>query len=265
MILALLACDPIGEATRAALSPEAPSHPRVWVHRRTADGWTRDPAPFARGFSSLHAAWWNGEWVVAGLPHAGEPSWWNEAFPRLAVGALVSRDLTAWEARSFSVEAEGASLIDPAIVEGPEGAELWFVQVEGGGDPGEGSRPVKVVRTRWNGEGFDRAEVVGTGRGLVDPAPVWFDGAWRVFLTRDHSAVVTLEGATILPGCSVPFARVEGGEIVLWAQRPVGGKRVAVESRSRDLRSWTPPVELTREGCASPSGGADAMFCVEER
>lgn len=265
MILLLAACDPIGAATRATLAPGAPDHHRVWVHRRADGAWKRDPAPIARAFSSLHAARWDGEWVVTGLPGAGAPSWWEEALPRLAAGALVSGDLSAWEGRSFPVQAEGASLIDPAIVAGPEGMELWFVRVEGAGDPGEGSRPVEVVRTRWNGKAFDRAEVIGTGRGLVDPAPVWFEGAWRVFLTRDHTAVVTLDGTVVLPGCSVPFAREEAGEIVLWAQRPMGGSMVAVESRSRDLRSWSAPVQLTAESCASPSGGADVMFCVEER
>ncbi len=294
LLLALLACDPIGAVTResltldaaptsAAPAPAAPTAPappdlHVYLFRRDGAGWRRDPLPFARAFSSLHAVAWEGELVVAGLPSARPPTWWEEWLPRLAVGALVTRDGTTWKARSYPVDAPGRSLVDPAIVEGPEGMELWFVQAEGLGDPAVGGRAVDLVRTRWDGARFGSAEVWATGRGLVDPAPVWFAEGWRVFATRDHGEVVVIdekggEARRILGGASVPFARVEGGAVVLLAQRMMGGRMMPVETRSTDLRTWSPPTSVLDDPdlrtCASPVvgsvAGADVLVCVDER
>ena len=280
LLLALIGCDSVLTATEASLGAADPTAPlQVYALRGGPGAWRRDPAPFAHAFSSLHAVSWGDDLVLAGLSSARPPSWLDERFPRLAVGALVTRDGATWAARSYAVDAPGTSLIDPALVAGPEGMELWFVQAEGLGDPAQGGRTVDIVRTRWNGARFDRAETWATARGLVDPAPVWFGGGWHVFATRDHAAVVVLDAKggsarEVLGGASVPFARTEGDEVVLLAQRPTGGGRmVPIELRSRDMRQWSAPRTVvddpSLQTCASPVtgrlAGAELLFCVDER
>ncbi len=292
-LLLVGACDrdPIGDLTRASLGPDPTSAYAVWVLRAGPSPpgstgldlpdlsvWHRDTTAIAHAFSSLHAFVWDDLLVVPGLSSARPPTWLEERLPTLAIGALVTRDLVRWEARSWRVDAPGVSLIDPALVRGPAGVELWFVQVDGPGDPGAVGRAVRIVRTRWDGQRFGAAETWAEGRGLVDPSPVWFDGAWRVFATRDHAAVVVLDGPDrapreVLSGASVPFAFEEGGEVTVLAQRPEGPGMAAVAVRSADTRTWSAPVRIMNDSglqtCASPVTaryrGEHVMLCVDER
>lgn len=272
--LLLAGCDPIGAQMAEALAPAADHPLQTWAWRQGPDGaWTRDPAPLAHGLSSLHAAVHDGLLRVTGLVALRPPGFWEERFPRLRAGTLTSGDGRAWTAGSWPVDAPGVSLIDPAVVVGPEGLELWFVQVDGLGDPAQGRRPTRIVRTRWTGRGFGGASVWAEGRGLVDPSPVWADGRWTVYATQDHAAVVEVgpDGATrpVLPGATVPFATAD----TLYAQAMVDGRMRAVVSRRGPDGAWSPPAVLFRDDrqrtCASPvvATVADAplLLCVDER
>ena len=285
-LLLLVACNPMDGLVRESLGPDASSPYEVHLFREDAGAWRRSEPAIAHAFSSLHADIWNGELVVCGLGSARPPTFWEERFPRLAVGGLVTTDLNAWATRTWDVVADGVSLIDPALVAGPDGEYLWFVQTDGPGDPGERGRDVRLVRTRWNGSAFAEAHTWATGKGLVDPAPVWFGGHWHLFATQDHASVVLVEegGAlrVVLPNATVPFARVVGEHVSLVAQRRMESGVWPVETTTSDLATWTeaapalpaavtsgrgPPPPLRT--CASPVtasfAGVEALICVDER
>lgn len=274
---ALAACAP-GELDRVLTpDPSAPLQVRAFVAPAADGPWT-EAGTVARSFSSLHAAVVDGELLVAGLQSEARPGWWEERFPRLFVDVLRTRDLATWTATRWPVDAPGRSLIDPALVEGPEGLELWFVQVEGAGDPAEGRKASEVVRTRFDGDGFGRAETWAVGAGLVDPAPAWWRGAWHVFATRDRRDVVEVlpDGAVrvVLGGATVPFARADGDRLVLLAQRDEHDGVRPVEIETRDGATWSAPrphalAAADLRTCASPVtaalGGRAVLLCVDER
>lgn len=285
LILHLTACDPIGSLANQSLGPDPTSHFQVHLFEKNGEQWTRDVPAIAHAFSSLHAVVWADELVVCGLGSARPPSFVEERFPRLAVAALVTRDLKTWTARSFSVDAPGVSLIDPAIVAGPEGEELWFVQADGAGDPGQQGRAVQIVRTKWDGNRFGNATIWAVGSGLVDPAPIWFGGAWHVFATRDHAAVVSVEegGRTqeVLGSATVPFAREQNGELVLFGQRMGAEGMLPVVTRTGDGVIWStveralplsatsgtgppPPLRTCTSAVTATFLDKDVLLCVEE-
>lgn len=273
----LAACAPAELDAVLTPDPSAPLQVRAFA-APTADGPWTEVGTVARAFSSLHAVVVDGELFVAGLQSAAPPGWWAERFPRLFVDVLRTRDLATWTATRWPVDAPGRSLIDPALVAGPEGLELWFVQVEGLGDPAEGRKPSAVVRTRFDGDGFGGAETWAVGAGLVDPAPVWWRGAWRVFATHDRREVVEVgaDGAVrvVLPGATVPFARADGDRLVVLAQRDERDGVRPVEISTTDGATWSAPrphalAAADLRTCASPVtaalGGRAVLLCVDER
>lgn len=273
LLLPLLACRG-GDSSAAVLRPAADASLQV---RLFAGEPLVDRGVVAGSFASLHAVEHEGALWVPGLDRAAVPTWWEEHFPSLFVQALVTTDLARWELRRWSVDAPGSSLLDPAMVEGPEGLELWFAAVPGLGDPAKGRKPTTIWRTRYDGRGFGRAEAWAEGRGLVDPSPVWWGGAWRVFATRDHQDVVEVTGdgvRTVLAGATVPFARDIGGRLVITAQAVVDGAMRPVEIESADGAGWSArrPVALPANPmrtCASPVratvAGQGVLLCVDER
>ncbi len=233
-----------------------------------------EPLPI-RGLTSLDVYVEHETLFVAGLSHELVPSAFAEWFPQLFVVVLESTDMQVWTAHAWPVDAPGYSLIDPALVMGPTGRELWFVQVDGAGDPAEGSRPSQVVRTHWTGAGFGGAEVMLEGRGLVDPSPVYQGERWEVLLTRDHREVVVGSAGgvvSVAQGVTVPHARREGAQVLVTAQRVEQGKARPVLLRRDDGGSWLAPVPMAfPEGtpCSSPSrvrfGDAWVLLCAQER
>lgn len=276
MLLTLLvACRGASPDEVLAHDPTAPLQVRVYTG--VAGAWVERPnSPVARAFTSLHAVVHDGELVVPGLRRAA-PTWWEERFPRLFVEALVTRDLARWELRRWEVDAPGASLLDPAIVEGPEGLELWYVSAPGRGDPAEGRKPNTLLRAPLRGDRFGDAETWATGAGLVDVAPAWFGGRWRVFATRDHRDVVEVAAdgvTTLLGGATVPFARVVGERLVVTAQRMAAGGMRPVEVVTTDGTTWSAPRDVhvaanDLRTCASPVTATlrteEVLLCVDER
>ncbi len=243
--------------------------------------WTRTGPAIAGGFSSLGAVVSDDEVLITGLP-ATPPTWWEERFPSLFVATLVSPDGLSWATRRLSVEAPGTALIDPQLVMGPDGLELWFVQAEGTGDPGQGQRETRLVRTRQlrpHAAEYGKAELWYTGRGLVDVAPVWLNGELRVYATRGHSEIVEIAEVNgqktervIVGGVTVPFPLAHAGGVWLWGQAPVDGGMRPVRLNSADGRTWSAPEALVRDptvtSCASPVvvpwRAAWRLWCVEE-
>ncbi|MFZ5477518.1 MAG: hypothetical protein ACOZNI_12150 [Myxococcota bacterium] len=253
-MLALLGCHPDPESI---LGPDPEARYEVRAYALAGDVWSPG-AVVAHGFSSLHAVEWDGALVVPGL-RAEPPTAWEERFPSLFVDALVTTDGETWTVRRHEVDAPGRSLLDPAIVTGPDGVALWFVRADGVGDPA--TRRTEIVRARWDGERFGDAEVWHAGEGLVDPSPVWRDGTWEVLATKGARDVVALpEGRAVLGGATVPFAM---GDTVL-AQR--GHRPVLVVGGAEE----TVPIAIPEgETCASPVAGTVAgrslLLCVNER
>lgn len=247
----------------------------VRAYTETTGPWPGVVLPL-RALTSLDAYAEGDTVFVPGLSHKLVPSVFAEWFPQLFVVVVESGDLRSWTAHAWPVDAPGHSLIDPALVMGPTGRELWFVQVDGVGDPAEGSRSTRVVRTFWTGSGFGRAEVMLEGRGLVDPSPVYQGTRWEVFMTRDHrEVVVASEGGglgSVITGLTVPHVRREGDTVVLTAQRVEAGRPLPVESRRVDGQGWTVPrpIELADgASCSSPSsvriGSGRVLLCADER
>jgi hypothetical protein len=275
-------CSSIDAAGPVALARDT-THPlEVHVWWETADGaFVRDPAPIARGLSSLHVVTQDGELWTPVLQSIREPTWIEEAFPSLKVAYLASSDGRGWEYRTVPVDAPGHALIDPAFVRGPEGLELWFVQHDAVGDPAHASGDVRVVRTRWDGHGFGDASVWWTGPAVLDPAPVFHDGRWRVFATQGSNVVEVIEGGRVLPvlrDATVPWAFTDARGLGLLAQRLYEGKMLPIEARPApdawvDVRvplRFDAATQSTRT-CASPgwttaaAGGAGRLLlCVDE-
>ncbi len=232
-----------------------------------------------QGLTSLDAHAESETVLVAGLSHRLVPTLLAGFMPTLFVVALESTDadLTRWVAHSWRVEASGAAMIDPAIVTGPKGRELWFVQVEGLGDPAAGEKPSRVVRTRWTGTRFAAATVVYEGRGVVDPSPIYDGEAWRLFLTRNHREIVEVssdrpEPRVVASGLTVPHVTRVGDTLCLTAQDVSRGPSAAVELREVG-GAWGGPTPLQpagdRDSCSSPStvehAGARWLLCAMER
>ncbi len=275
MVALLLACARApSDADVAAATLTAEDAGEVRAYTEGKDRWLGATLPI-RSLTSLDAYAEGDTVFLSGLSHQLVPSALAEWFPQLFVVVLESTDLRTWSAHAWPVDAPGHSLIDPALVLGPTGRELWFVQVDGTGDPAQGSRPSQVVRTHWTGSGFGRAEVMVEGKGLVDPSPVYQGEAWEVFLTRDHHEVVATSGAglvSVVAGLTVPHVRREGDTVLLTAQRVEAGRAQAVELRRTDGGGWSAPIpiELADGGvCSSPSsartGATRVLFCAEER
>jgi hypothetical protein len=276
--LLALACDtaPSDAAVSAAvLVPPG----EVRLYRDDGAGFApAGRAPLA-GLTSLDAHAEGDTVYVAGLSHRLAPGLLAERFPQLFVVVTETSDplMQAWSAHAWRVDAPGRSLIDPALVTGPDGRELWFVQVDGGGDPAEGGKLSSVVRTRWDGDRFGSAEVMYEGRGVVDPSPVYVEGAWRLFLTRDHREIVEVragakEARVVAGGLTVPHASVRSGRVFLTAQDTSAGPARAVQLEERE-GTWTAPGPLLpareAEPCTSPSTVARAgvrwLFCAQDR
>lgn len=272
------ACDTApsdAEVAAATLTDSAHGEVRLYADRGAGYA-TAGGAPI-RALTSLDAYAEGDTVFMAGLSHGLTPSFWAEKFPTLFVTVLESPDLRRWSAHAWRVDAPGSSLIDPALVQGPAGRELWFVQVDSHGDPAEGNLPSTVVRTRWDGTRFTDAEAVFTGPGLVDPSPVFAGERWEVFLTHDHHEVVSIvEGDTatklVRAGITVPHARREGGRVTLTAQWGGNGPATAVVLTRDDGQAWSEPRPVLPAGshpCSSPStvqrGRETLLFCAEER
>lgn len=232
-----------------------------------------------RGLTSLDAHAESETVLLAGLSHRLVPTLLAEYLPQLFVVVLESSDasLSRWVAHSWRVDAPGAAMIDPAIVTGPKGRELWFVQVEGAGDPAEGEKLARVVRTRWTGTRFAAAAVMYEGRGVVDPSPIYEGESWRLFLTRNHREIVEVsseraEPRVVASGLTVPHATRVGDALRLTAQDGSRGVSAAVELQPVE-GGWSGRTPLQPVGdsepCSSPStaqhGGARWLFCALER
>lgn len=284
------ACYPAQVLLLLSACSRAPSDAEVATATLTAAGagevraYVNDGAGFAaptalplRALTSLDAYAEGDTVLVTGLSHAIVPTAMAERFPQLFVIGLESTDLTTWAAHAWRVDAPGSSLIDPSFVQGPEGRELWFVQVDSHGDPAQGGLPSTLVRTHWDGETFSRAETLFTGPGLVDPSPVFSGDRWEVFLTHDHHEVVRLaQGATaterVREGLTVPHARREGTRVILTAQGTQQGPATPVEMAREDGQGWSEPRALLPAGsppCSSPStvrrAGKTVLLCAGDR
>lgn len=232
-----------------------------------------------QGLTSLDAHAESETVLVAGLSHRLVPTLLAEYMPTLFVVALESTDtnLTHWVAHSWRVEASGAAMIDPALVTGPKGRELWFVQVDGPGDPAAGEKPARVVRTRWTGTRFAAATVMYEGRGVVDPSPIYDGESWRLFLTRNHREIVEVsadrpEPRVVAAGLTVPHVTRQGDTLRLSAQDGSHGPSAAVELQEvGGVWSGRTPLQPAgdREPCTSPStvehAGARWLLCAMER
>ncbi len=279
-LLLTLACDSApSDAQVAEAVLTAPDAGEVRTFRDEGSGFRAAGVAPIRALTSLDAYEEDGSVFVAGLSHRLVPSLFAEYLPQLFVAVLESADpsLRSWSAHSWRVDAPGAAMIDPALVLGPNGRELWFVQVDGPGDPAQGGKAARVMRTRWTGSRFAGAEVVFEGRGVVDPSAVYDGDAWRLFLTRNHREIVEVTGTRKEPrivasGLSVPhISRVDGG-LRLTGQDTSRGPSTPVELRPVG-EGWSTPQALLPPGdsepCSSPSttvhAGARWLFCAKER
>ena len=274
-----LGCSSIEDAGSVALSRDTRHPLEVYAWREGADGaYQRDPAPLARGLSSLHPVLHDGEVWTPVLQSIREPTWLEEVFPALRVAFLTSGDGRSWRYRVARVDAPGHSLIDPAFVEGPEGLELWFVQHDAEGDPAHAQGSVRVLRTRWRGASFGDAEVWWTGSTVLDPAPVHDGARWRVFATQGIDVVELApdgRSAPVLSGATVPWAFHDADGVGLLAQRLTDGKMLPIVVRP-GVAGWTAePVALRMDAasqgtrtCASPGivaiAGGRTLLCVDE-
>jgi hypothetical protein len=273
-LIALLACHP-DPASILGADPASRFEVRGYRMDGSLPVFASPLGVVAHDFSSLHAVEWGDELVVVGL-RADPPTWWEERFPSLFVDAIVTRDGRTWTARRFDVDAPGRSLLDPAIVAGPDGMELWFARAEGLGDPAR--RRTEIVRTRWDGARFGDAEVWYAGEGVVDPAPVWWRGAWHLFATKHARDVVRVHDgreAVVLPGTTVPFvADASPGSLMLVTQAMVDG-RMGPRFWTWDGAAAAPaavmdtPLAPETRTCASPVTGETGPFatllCVDEK
>ena len=274
----LLGCSTAPEDAEVAAAVLGASPGDVRAYRAAGDGYSGEiPTPIHR-FTSLDAYVEGDRVYLAGLSHGLVPSAQAERFPSLFVTVVETGDLSSWTAHSWRVEAAGSSLIDPALVAGPEGRELWFVQVDGTGDPAAGGRTSTVVRTHWTGDRFAAAEVVFTGTGLVDPSPVYTSAGWDLFCTHDRHEIVEITEAnprpvTVAGNLTVPHARRVGASVRLTAQSNAGGRASPVLLTRLDGGGWSEPRPLLpnseSRACTSPatvelpSGGL--LFCAEDR
>lgn len=275
-LLALVACDRSPDAIRAALGPDPTSHSQVRLLTSVDQGatWALRPNSLAHGVSSLHACTHEGTvWVPAVLDVRDIP-WIESAFPVPFVDVLRSTDLEHWTADRIRIRGDTTGGVDPACVVGPEGLEMWFAEVSGSsGDPAQGNRASKIWRTRWAGDHFGDGEVVVSGTGLVDPAPLYVDGKLRLFLNQDGARIVESVADRLVPtwaGVTVPQAVDLGGTRWLLAQQMRGSGMLPVAS---DLSSGSPgtpfPVRIDGQlqSCESPSmttlGGTWLLFCVD--
>lgn len=251
----------------------------VRTYRDTGAGFQAAGVAPIQGLTSLDA-FAEGEVVyLAGLSHRIVPTLLAEYMPQLFVLVAEASDpsLSRWTARALRVEAPGAAMIDPAMVTGPKGRELWFVQVDGLGDPAEGGKLSRVVRTRWTGTRFGASSVVYEGVGVVDPSPVYDGEAWRLFLTRNHREIIEVsserpEPRLVVAGLTVPHASMVDGTLRLTAQDTSQGPSRAMEL-AWDGTAWSAPRALLPPGdtqpCSSastvPHDGARWLFCAGER
>lgn len=271
----LVGCGRSAEPLRAALGPgDGPT--TVWA-LTSQDGvqWSRGATAVAHRLSSLHACTVEGEvWVPALLQVESIPPW-ESAFPWAFVDVLRSRDLVHWTADRLPISGDTTGGVDPACVVGPDGLEMWFAELEGTtGDPAQGDRPSKIWRSRWNGSGFDRAEVMVRGTALIDPAPAYVDGELRIFLNQAGQRIVEARGDTLTvvwERATVPVVYQAGGRSWLLAQyghdlatpriRSIEPGGLGAE-RSLDLRGAV-------RNCESPSitayGSGLVLMCVERR
>lgn len=267
-LLALLACD----------EPPPPDGPVLGVTRIRAftspdlKAWTAvtDPLPEHAMSLGLQTAQ-DGSLTITFMDlGGGEKSWWDRTFGTPSVGVL-RRTADGWERDEWPVADDDAPApIDPQ----PHGTSLWYVARDGtSGDPALGGQ----TRIRRMPPG----ETVVSGDALTDPMPVTFRGEALLFLTEAHRRLVLYRGDPPAPergwsGVTVPYARVEGDELWVVAQKPAGGSRlpVPVISRSRDGRGFSSFEPLLPPGtvrvCTSPVLGRDPvtshwmLLCVEE-
>ncbi len=276
LALLLTACAPDAAPLDAALGPDPAGGAEVRLLTSTDRGarWTLQANVIAHQLSSLHACTFEGVVWVPALLEVDHISWLESAFPSPFVDVLRSDDLVHWTASRVAIDADVRSVIDPACVVGPEGLELWFADVQGSAtDPAQGARVSRIWRTHWNGERFIDGDVLYTGPGLVDPAPVYIDGALRLFLNQDGARIVEVVGGTLTrawDGVTVPQAVDLGGVRRLVAQQPRGPGMFPVFrdlSRAADGASTPITIDGQLRGCESPSlttlGETWVLLCVD--
>jgi hypothetical protein len=275
-LLALAACDRSPAPIRAALVPNPSAHSQVRLLTSVDRGatWTLRPASLAHGVSSLHACTYEDTvWVPCVLDVRDIP-WIESAFPVPFVDVLRSTDLVTWTADRIRIRADTTGGVDPACVVGPQGLEMWFAEVAGTtGDPAQGNRDAKIWRTRWSGDAFGEGEVVVSGTGLVDPSPLYVDGALRLFLNQDGARIVESVAGRLVStwaGVTVPAAVDLGGTRWLLAQEFRGGGMLPVASELSPSGRGAPfPVRIDGQlqSCESPSmttlGDTWLLFCVD--
>lgn len=276
LAVTLGACQRSSTVIRASLGDAPDARFRVRLLRSTDVGasWTLDPAVIAHDVTSLHACTYQDEIWMTGLRFVTEIPWWESAFPAPFVDVFRSPDGTTWRADRIPLELDTHRAIDPACVVGPEGLEMWVADLEGLGDPAEGSRDARIWRTRWNGsDTFDRGEVVFHGTSVVDPSPVYGpDGALRLFLNERAARIVEARGDQLLSrweGVTVPGAATTPNGMLLLAQRADQPRSVLVRSIEPSgglgpVQTWDLPGV---HSCESPSlttlGDIWWLFCVD--
>lgn len=276
-VLALIgACRRDDAPLRATLGADPTSSLRVRLLRSADRGatWSIDMAPLAHGVSSLHACTFEGEVWVPGLVDRRTIPWWETAFPLPFVDSFRSFDLATWGAHRIPLEGDTTGGVDPACVVGPKGLEMWFAETEGiDNDPAQGNLVAKIWRSHWIGGRWGNSEVVYSGRGLVDPAPIYIDGALRLFLNHNGHHIVELVNGQIVDrweNATVPHAVDLGDRRWLVAQAPRNG---AMLPFAREIlpESLGPPFPINIDSllrtCESPSmttlGPTWLLFCVQ--
>ncbi len=279
-VLALLAaalggCQRGSGAIHEALGDAPDARFRVRLLRSSDAGatWTLDPRVLAHDVTSLHACTYQGEVWVSGLRFVTEIPWWESAFPAPFVDVFRSSDGAAWRAERIPLKLDAHRAIDPACAVGPEGLEMWVADLEGVGDPAQGSRDARIWRTRWNGsDAFEGGEVAFHGTSVVDPSPVYGpDGTLRLYLNERGARIVEARGDRLesrWEGVTVPDAVATPSGLLVLAQRADQPQRVLVRSLEGGalgpVRTW----DLTGlRTCESPSlttlGDTWLLFCVD--
>ena len=269
-------CERDDTALQASLGAAASSTLNLRLLRSRDQGasWRLDEAVLAHGVSSLHACTVEGRvWVPALLDTRSIP-WWETAFPIPFLDSFQSSDLTTWTAHRSPLRGDTTGGVDPACVVGPRGLEMWFAEVLGSfEDPAKGDHVSQIWRSRWLGDRFGEAEIVTTGTGLIDPAPIYIDGALRLFLNKDGDHIVELVGDTLVDRwmrVTVPAAVDLGDRRWLLGQAPRGPGMmpVAREILADGLGDPFPlAIDAELHSCESPSmttlGPEWLLFCVQ--
>jgi hypothetical protein len=253
----------------------------VWLFERGPSGWSRRPKAIAHKVSSLGLGI-NGDQLVLTMQ-----CFWGDCGSerkRRTIGppvhTLSTSDLAHFTPGMFRlVDPDDRVPID---TEYRQGGAIWYYGTHAGvvGDPAAHKDPHSIYRATIVGDRIVDPQLMMTGPGLADPAPIQFRGDTLLFLTTQPGRAIGMAQGSPLritktwSGVSVPHAMVVGDEIWLWAQQVRQGKMVPVRSISRDgAQSWTdwqtplPTDDIA--GCGNPVGGVfrgtPLVFCVTEK